>query len=149
MFMTVDQLLAEVIDERKSAVEKLRQTILDNLPDGFEETVSYGMISYVVPHSIYPKGYHCDPKIPLPFLSFASQKNSLNLYHMGIYADKDLYKWFTDEFPLHCSQKLDMGKSCIRFKKVNDIPFELIGQLVQKMTPKQWIEIYEQAFKKK
>ncbi|MFM7474043.1 MAG: DUF1801 domain-containing protein [Crocinitomicaceae bacterium] len=147
--MTVDQLLAEITDERKSAVEKLRQTILDNLPDGFEETVSYGMISYVVPHSIYPKGYHCDPKIPLPFLSFASQKNSLNLYHMGIYADKDLYKWFTDEFPLHCSQKLDMGKSCIRFKKVNDIPFELIGQLVQKMTPKQWIEIYEQAFKKK
>jgi len=147
--MTVDQLLAEVIDERKSAVEKLRQTILQNLPKGFEETVSYGMISYVVPHSIYPKGYHCDPKIPLPFLSFASQKNSLNLYHMGIYADKDLYNWFTNEYPLHCSQKLDMGKSCIRFKKVNDIPFDLIGQLVQKMTPKQWIEIYEQAFKKK
>ncbi|MFM8244055.1 MAG: DUF1801 domain-containing protein [Crocinitomicaceae bacterium] len=147
--MTVDQLLAEVIDERKSAVEKLRQTILQNLPNGFEETVSYGMISYVVPHSIYPKGYHCDPKIPLPFLSFASQKNSLNLYHMGIYAYKNLYNWFTDEYPLHCSQKLDMGKSCIRFKKVNDIPFDLIDQLVQKMTPEQWIEIYEQAFKKK
>lgn len=147
--MTVDQLLAEVIDERKSAVEKLRQTILQNLPKGFEETVSYGMISYVVPHSIYPKGYHCDPKIPLPFLSFASQKNSLNLYHIGIYADKDLYNWFTYEYPLHCSQKLDMGKSCIRFKKVNDIPFDLIGQLVQKMTPTKWIEIYEEAFKKK
>ncbi len=146
--MSVEDLIAAIADERKSAVEKLRQTILQNLPEGFEETVSYGMISYVVPHSIYPKGYHCDPKIPLPFLSFASQKNSINLYHMGIYAEKSLYEWFIHEYPKHTSQKLDMGKSCIRFKKVNDIPFDLIAKLVQKMKPKQWVELYEQAFRK-
>lgn len=146
--MSVEDLIAAIADERKSAVEKLRQTILQNLPEGFEETVSYGMISYVVPHSIYPKGYHCDPKIPLPFLSFASQKNSINLYHMGIYAEKSLYDWFIHEYPKHTSQKLDMGKSCIRFKKVNDIPLDLIATLVQKMTPKQWVELYEQAFRK-
>ena len=146
--MSVEDLIAAIADERKSAVEKLRQTILQNLPEGFEETVSYGMISYVVPHSIYPKGYHCDPKIPLPFLSFASQKNSINLYHMGIYAEKSLYDWFIHEYPKHTSQKLDMSKSCIRFKKVNDIPLDLIATLVQKMTPKQWVELYEQAFRK-
>lgn len=146
--MSVEDLIAAIANERKSAVEKLRQTILQNLPEGFEETVSYGMISYVVPHSIYPKGYHCDPKIPLPFLSFASQKNSINLYHMGIYAEKSLYDWFIHEYPKHTSQKLDMGKSCIRFKKVNDIPLDLIATLVQKMTPKQWVELYEQAFRK-
>ena len=146
--MSVEDLIAAIADERKSAVEKLRQTILQNLPEGFEETVSYGMISYVVPHSIYPKGYHCDPKIPLPFLSFASQKNSINLYHMGIYAEKSLYEWFIHEYPKHTTQKLDMGKSCIRFKIVNDIPFDLIAKLVQKMKPKQWVELYEQAFRK-
>jgi uncharacterized protein YdhG (YjbR/CyaY superfamily) len=146
--MSVEDLIAAIANERKSAVEKLRQTILQNLPEGFEETVSYGMISYVVPHSIYPKGYHCDPKIPLPFLSFASQKNSINLYHMGIYTEKSLYDWFIHEYPKHTSQKLDMGKSCIRFKKVNDIPFDLIAKLVQKMTPKQWVELYERAFRK-
>jgi hypothetical protein len=147
--MTVDKILSEIPEERKSSIQKLRLTILDNLPKGFSETVSYGMISYVVPHEIYPKGYHCDPKIPLPFISFSSQKNSVNLYHMGIYADEKLLNWFLEAYDKYTTQKLDMGKSCIRFKKYNEIPFELIGLLVAQMTPEKWIELYEQVFRKK
>ena len=133
-------------DERKSVIENIRKTVLDNLPEGFEETMGYGMLGYVVPHSIYPSGYHCDPKTPLPFISVASQKNFIAFYHMGIYADESLLNWFVAEYPKHCKTKLDMGKSCIRFKKVDDIPFELIGELAQKITPQQWIDRYESAF---
>ena len=107
------------------------------------------MIGYVIPHSIYPKGYHCTPELPLPFLSIASQKNSVNIYHMGIYADEKLLKWFQEEFPKYSKKKLDMGKSCMRFKKPEDIPYELIGELASKITPEQWIERYESAFLKK
>ena len=146
--MSVEDLIAAIADERKSAVEKLRKTILQNLPEGFEETVSYGMISYVVPHSIYPKGYHCDPKLPLPFLGLASQKNSINFYHMGIYADPKLLNWFITEFPKHSKKKLDMGKSCVRFKKPEDIPFDLLGELVSKMSPQDWIALYEKNLKR-
>ena len=110
--------------------------------------MGYGMIGYVVPHDIYPSGYHCDSKLPLPFMSFASQKNSINFYHMGIYTDNELYNWFTSEYPKYSKKKLDMGKSCVRFKKTEDIPFDLIGELVQKINPEKWIEIYESAFKK-
>lgn len=109
--------------------------------------MSYGMIAYVVPHSIYPKGYHCNTKLPLPFMSFASQKNSVNFYHMGIYAKPELLNWFTSEYTKHCTSKLDMGKSCMRFKKIEQIPFELIGQLVQKMSVEDWIKCYEANFK--
>ncbi len=140
--------LKEVPTDRLSAVEKLRKTILDNLPKGFEEGMSYGMIGYYVPHSIYPKGYHCDTKLPLPFMSFASQKNSINFYHMGIYANKELYDWFVSEYPNYSKKKLDMGKSCMRFKKEEDIPFQLIGELVQKISVQDWITSYETAFKK-
>ena len=146
--MSVTEILNNIPEERKASVNQLRDTILKNLPNGFIETVSYGMISYVVPHTIYPKGYHCDPKIPLPFLSFASQKNSVNLYHMGMYANPELYDWFVSEFPKFSTQKLDMGKSCIRFKKFNEIPFELIGELVKKIEVQDWIKLYEDAFKK-
>jgi hypothetical protein len=111
--------------------------------------MSYGMPGWVVPHSIYKPGYHCDPKLPLPFLSIASQKNFIAIYHMGIYADPDLLKWFTTEFPKHSSAKLDMGKSCIRFKKPEHIPVKLMGELAKKMTPKQWIDLYESAFRSK
>jgi len=135
-------------DERKPAMKRLRQTIFDNLPDGFEETMSYGMIGYVVPHSVYPSGYHCDPKLPLPFMAIASQKNFVAFYHMAIYADKSLHDWFTAEFQKHSKLKLDMGKSCTRFKKPDEIPFELIGQLVQKMSVEKWIDIYETEIKK-
>lgn len=135
-------------DERKSVIENIRKTVLDNLPEGFEETMGYGMLGYVVPHSIYPSGYHCDPKMPLPFISVASQKNFIALYHMGIYADESLLNWFVAEYPKHCKTKLDMGKSCIRFKKMNDIPYELLGQLVAKMSVQDWISLYEKNLKR-
>ena len=143
-----EQYINEAPEDRREALQKLRITILENLPKGFQEGMGYGMIGYSVPHTIYPAGYHCDPKTPLPFMSFASQKNSINFYHVGIYADKQLYDWFVAEFPKHSKEKLDMGKSCMRFKKVEDIPFELLGELSKKMTPEQWISLYESAFRK-
>lgn len=143
-----EQYIAEAPEDRREALEKLRQTVLKNLPKGFKEGMQYGMIGYAVPHELYPNGYHCDPKQPLPFMSFASQKNSINFYHMGIYADNNLLNWFVAEFPKHSKKKLDMGKSCIRFKKPDDIPFELIGELSKKVTPEQWISTYESVFRK-
>lgn len=145
---TVAQYISEAPDDRKVALEKLRKVILDNLPNGFQECISYGMIGYVVPHSIYPKGYHCSPELPLPFMSFASQKNSINFYHMGLYANPALYDWFVAEYPKHSAQKLDIGKSCLRIKKPENIPFELIGELVEKITVSDWIALYESAFRK-
>jgi uncharacterized protein YdhG (YjbR/CyaY superfamily) len=135
-------------EERKVVIEKIRQAIKKTLPKGFEEVMCYGMLGYVVPHSLYPKGYHCDPKLPLGFISLASQKNFVALYHMGIYASPKLLDWFVGEFPKHSKSKLDMGKSCIRFKKMNDIPYELISELTSKMTVQDWIDCYESAFKK-
>lgn len=134
--------------ERKEAMDELRKTILKNLPKGFNECMGYGMVGYAVPHSIYPAGYHCDPKQPLPFMGLASQKNFIAFYHMGIYAKKDLHDWFVAEFPKHSKYKLDMGKSCIRFKKTDGIPYKLIGELVKKVSVKDWISTYESAFKK-
>ena len=146
---TPNEYVSELPEERKEVVTKLRQIILGNLPLGFEETMSYGMLGYVVPHSIYPDGYHCSPELPLPFMSVASQKNFVAVYHMGIYADDELMKWFINEFPKHCKRKLDMGKSCIRFKKMDDIPYELIGKLCAKTTTQQWIDLYDEKLKKK
>lgn len=140
--------ISQVPEERQSTLKKLRKTIKDNLSKGFEEGIQYGMIGYYVPHSKYPDGYHCTPTEPLPFMSFASQKNSINLYHMGIYAKKELHDWFVSEYPKHCKRKLDMGKSCIRFKNIDNIPFELIGQLTAKMSADEWIDIYETNIKK-
>jgi uncharacterized protein YdhG (YjbR/CyaY superfamily) len=146
--ITPEQYIQQLPEERKNAFEKLRKVILQNLPKGFSETISYGMITYVVPHSLYPDGYHCNPSQALPFISIASQKNFIALYHMGLYANEDLLNWFIKEYPNHTKAKLDMGKSCIRFKKVDQIPYKLIGELCSKITPKQWIEIYESKFKK-
>ena len=145
---SVQEILANIPEERKEAFNKLHQTIVDNLPKGFEPGISYGMLGYVIPHELYPAGYHCKPSEPLPFASLASQKNSINFYHMGIYLDSALMEWFVAEFPKHSSQKLNMGKSCIRFKKWDQIPFELMGQLMQKMTAAQWIALYERNLKK-
>ena len=145
---TPAEYIDSLLEERKSAIENIRKTVLDNLPEGFEETMGYGMLGYVVPHSIYPSGYHCDPKTPLPFISVASQKNFIAFYHMGIYADESLLNWFVAEYPKHCKTKLDMGKSCIRFKKMNDIPYELLGQLVTKMSVQDWISLYEKNLKR-
>jgi hypothetical protein len=141
--------ISQIPEDRQAVFEKLTKTISKNLPKGFEEGIQYGMIGYYVPHSIYPDGYHCDPKIPLPFMSIASQKNSINLYHSGIYAKPELHDWFVAEYPKHCKRKLDMGKSCIRFKKIDDIPIDLIAELCTKLTVQEWIDIYESNLKKK
>lgn len=145
---SVTDYLNEIPEERKAAFTKLRNTIIENLPKGFQEGMEYGMMGYSVPHSIYPNGYHCNPKDPLPFAGLASQKNFIAFYHMGIYANPELLNWFTSEYPKYSKKKLDMGKSCIRFKKPEDIPFELIGELMTKMSVQDWIETYEAAFKK-
>lgn len=140
--------IEQIPEERQVVFSKLRQTILEHLPKGFQEGMSYGMIGYVVPHSLYPSGYHCDPKLPLPFLSIASQKNFIAFYHMGMYAKKELLDWFVEEYPKHCKTKLDMGKSCVRFKKMDDIPFELLAELCSKMTAEEWISLYEKNLKR-
>jgi len=147
--LTIDALLEALPNDKRQVLVDLLQTLRDNLPQGFEEAISYGMISFVVPKSMYPAGYHCKPELPLPFICIAAQKNFYALYHMGIYAEPALLNWFLEEWPKHSDKKLDMGKSCIRFKKPEHIPFELIGQLAQKMTPQAWIETYESAFVKK
>jgi hypothetical protein len=126
----------------------LRKIIKKNLPKGFKEAISYGSIGYVVPHTKYPAGYHCDPKLPLPFLSIASQKNFIALYHMGIYADPKLLSWFTAEYSRVTKSRPDMGKSCIRFKKPENIPFELIGELATKMSADDWIKLYEKNIRR-
>lgn len=145
---TVEEILANVPEERKEAFNKLHQVIVANLPEGFAPGISYGGLGYVVPHMVYPSGYHCKPIEPLPFAGIASQKNSINFYHMGMYAQPELYDWFVNEFPKYSSRKLDIGKSCVRFKKVDDIPFELIGALMQKMSLTDWITLYESNLKK-
>lgn len=145
---TPKEYMEQLPEDRKQAMTKLREVIIKNLPKGFEEIMNYGMLGWVVPHSMYAPGYHCDPKLPLPFLGIASQKNFIAVYNMGVYADKKLYDWFVAEFPNHSKYKLDMGKSCIRFKKPDAIPFDLIGQLAAKMTPEQWIELYESQLKR-
>ena len=144
---TVDQYINELPEERKKPMEEIRKVIRKNIPKGFQECMSYGMVGYVVPHSKYPDGYHCDPKLPLPFLAFASQKNFIAIYHMGIYADPKLLKWFTEAHAKASPKKLDMGKSCMRYKKPEDIPYALIGELVTKITPDDWIEMYERNYK--
>jgi len=145
---TVEDYINELPKERKEAIIKLRKEIKKNLPKGFSEGMGYGVIGYCVPHSLYPPGYHCDPKLPLPFIGIASQKNFIAVYHMGVYADPKLLKWFRDEYAKAGVGKLDMGKSCIRFKKPENIPYKLIGELAAKITPQQWIEMYEKTIKR-
>ena len=147
--MSIETYLASIPEAYRSDFLSLMAIIQKNIPEGFKEVESYGMIGYVVPHEIYPDGYHCTPKLPLPFLNIACQKNFIAVYHMGIYSDETLLNWFLAEFPKHSSKKLDMGKSCIRFKHGHPIPFELIGQLAQKMTVKDWIDRYEKMYKHK
>ena len=146
--MSAAEYITSLPDDRKEPVAKLRNTINKNLPKGFEETISSGMINWVIPHKTYPAGYHCDPKQPLPFLSLASQKNNISLHHMGLYGNPELLKWFQDEWAKVSKRKLDMGKSCIRFKKPDEIPFDLIGQLAAKVSPADWIARYESVIKR-
>lgn len=145
---TAEQYLDELPADRQEPIRLLRDTILKNLPKGFEEIIRNDMINYVVPHRLYPAGYHCDPKQALPFASIASQKNFIAFYHMGIYAQPDLLNWFVEEYPKHSKTKLDMGKSCIRFKKSDQIPHKLIGEMAKKISVKDWINIYESNMKR-
>jgi hypothetical protein len=143
---TVNQYMEELPEDRQIPMQNLRKAILENIPKGFSETMSYGMIGYVVPHSIYPSGYHCTPKLPLPFINLASQKNFIAVYYMG-FADKTILEWFHNEYPKYSKAKLDMGVGCIRLKKIDQIPYELIGQLASKMTVENWIDVYEKTYK--
>ncbi len=140
---TVEEILRNLPEDRKAYFNRLHEVIIANLPEGFEPAISYGGLGYVIPHKLYPAGYHCKPEEPLPFAGIASQKNSINFYHMGIYANPDLYNWFVKEYPNHSKQKLDMGKSCIRFKKMEEIPYQLIAELMTKITAQEWIKQYE------
>jgi len=142
---TLKDYLENISEERKPIINKLRKVIKNAMPSGFEECLSYKMIAYVVPFKTYPNGYHCNPKLPLPFVSLASQKNFIALYHMGIYANTEIYDWFVAEYPKHCKYKIDMGKSCIRFKKMEDIPFDLIAELMKKYTVEEWINTYDKV----
>ncbi len=145
---TVEEYISQIPEERRDAFRKLLETVDANLPKGFQQTMQYGMVTWVVPMETYPAGYHCAKDTPLPFISVASQKNFVALYHMGIYADPQLLDWFVTEFPQHSKKKLDMGKSCMRFKKMEDIPFDLIGALCEKIAVDEWIAMYEKNYKK-
>jgi uncharacterized protein YdhG (YjbR/CyaY superfamily) len=145
---TVQEYIEALPENRKPVIEKMREVILANLPDGFEEQISYGMISYVVPLSRFPQGYRAKKGEPLPFISLASQKNYLALYHMGLYGNPKLEEWFVKEYAEQVPTKLDMGKSCIRFKNPDHIPYDLIAELCQKITVDEYITAYEQALKR-
>ena len=142
-----EEYISQLPEDRKQAISNLREVLRSNLPDGIEEVKSSGMIDYVVPHRIYPKGYHVNPAQPLPFMSIASQKNHIAVYHMGMYADKDIIDWFVKEYSKRVKTKLDIGKSCIRFKNVKLIPYDLIGELCRKMTIEEYIRMYEAGIK--
>lgn len=146
--VSIDDYISKIPEERQEIFRKLFDTIDNNLPEGFSQGSSYGMIGWGVPLETYPAGYHCAPGTPLPLMSIASQKNFIAFYHMGMYAKPDLLDWFVEEFPKYSKRKLDMGKSCVRFKKMDDIPFELLAELSKKMTVQEWIDCYEANFKK-
>ena len=145
---TVEEYIKKVPIERQKYFIKLRKVILENLPPGFLEKINYGMIGYVVPHSLYPQGYHSNPQLPLPFINIASQKHFIAFYHLGIYANSQWMDWFIEQYSQYCKTKIDMGKSCIRFKKIENIPYKLIGQIVKKISVQEWIDTYEQFLKK-
>jgi uncharacterized protein YdhG (YjbR/CyaY superfamily) len=146
--MTVSEYIDNISEDRRDVFLQVLESIRRGIPADYEECISYGMIGFVVPQSFYPKGYHCDPNLPLPFISIANQKNSINLYHMGIYADPNLLQWFVTEYKHLTKYKLDMGKSCIRFNPKKEIPYSLIQDLCSKISVKNWIELYESAFRK-
>jgi uncharacterized protein YdhG (YjbR/CyaY superfamily) len=145
---TIDEYIASLPEDRAPVISMLHEIISANLPEGFEACMSYGMIGYVVPHSLYPAGYHCTPKLPLPFINLASQKNYISLYHMGLYADEKLLDWFTHEYA-KTRYKIDMGKGCIRFKNLSEIPYALMTELAKKVPVEKYIARYESLYVKK
>jgi len=147
--MTVDEYLGQIPEARLGYFGKLRQSIRKGLPKGFKEVVNYGMIGYVVPLSLYEPGYHCNPKEPLPFINIASKKDSINLYHMGLYGNREIKDWFFEEYAKLATHKIDNGKGCIRFKYPDEIPFELISELAARISVDQWIDYYEKSVRPK
>lgn len=145
---SVEEYIQGLSPERRDAVSRLREAVLSTLPKGFAEQISYGSIGYVVPLSVYPKGYHCNPKLPLPFMNISSQKNYISFHHMGLYGDPNLLAWFKAEYPKYAKTKLDMGKGCVRFKKSDDLPFELIKKLCARINPKEWIAMIEKSMQR-
>lgn len=145
---SVKQYLDELPEGRREAISAVRDVMLKNLPQGFEEGMRYGMIGYYVPHRVYPAGYHCNPKEPLPYASLASQKNYMSIYLMCIYGAEKHREWFIDAWE-KTGKKLDMGKSCVRFKKLEDVPLKVVGQAIKKVTVKGYIEFYENATKER
>jgi len=145
---TPDEYIDMIPEDRRAAIQKLRKVIKKNLPKGFQEVTGYGMIGYAIPHSKYPAGYHCNPKDPLPFMGIASQKNFIAVYSMAVYSNPSLLKWFTAAHAKVSAKRLDMGKSCMRYKKPEDIPYDLIGELASKITPDEWIAMYEKGLKR-
>jgi uncharacterized protein YdhG (YjbR/CyaY superfamily) len=145
--MSVSDYIDGLPEDRKKAVSEIRKTINKNLPKGFKESVGMGMIIWSVPHTSYPAGYHCDPSKPLMLIGLTATKGGVSLHHLGLYGSTQLLTWFTSEWPKHASKKLDMGKGCVRFKSLNDVPLDLIGELATKLTPLAWVEQYEQALK--
>ncbi len=143
---TVKEYLAELPEDRRAAIEAVRKVIRKNLDKGYAEGMQYGMIGYSVPHKIYPAGYHCDPKQPLPFAGLASQKNHMAVYLMCVYGHPENEAWFRKAWA-KTGKKLDMGKSCIRFKKLEDLPLEVIGEAIARVPVKEFIAYYEAAIK--
>jgi uncharacterized protein YdhG (YjbR/CyaY superfamily) len=146
--LTIKQYIDSIPEDRKKVINRLIDVISHNIPKGFSKVISYGYPGFVIPHLLYPDGYHCDTKLPLPFISVASQKHFVAVYHCGLYANSKLMNWFLSEYPKYSNRKLDMGKGCIRFKKIEEIPYKLIGELSSKMTTKDWISIYEKNIKR-
>lgn len=138
--------IAQLPTDRQKIVEAIANTLSENLPSGFEQVMSYGMIGFVVPHSIFPDGYHCNPKLPLPFINIGSTKTHIAIHHMGLYGSSELLAWFQSEWPKYSSKKLDMGKACVRFKKAEDVPLHLIAELAKKMTVNDWVQTYQSQF---
>ena len=148
MKLTIESYINSLPIDRKESVNKIIKVVEENIPVGYTKVMNYSMPSFVIPHSIYPAGYHVTPDLPLPFIGVASQKNHIGFYHMGLYGDSKLLDWFISEYPKHCKSKLDMGKSCIRFKKMDNISYELLAELSKKMTIQDWINIYEKNIKR-
>ncbi len=143
---TVEQYLAELPEDRRKAIEAVRQVVFKNLDKDYEEGIQYGMIGYYVPHRVYPAGYHCDPKQPLPFAGLASQKNHMALYIMCVYGNPDHAKWFQEAWA-KTGKKLDMGKSCVRFKKVEDLALDVIGEAIRRVPAKKYVAASEAGLK--
>lgn len=141
---TVKEYLSSLPADRRAALSAVRAVIRKNLDKGYKEGLQYGAIGYYVPHSVYPAGYHCDPKQPLPFVGLGSQKNHMSFGIMTLYLDPEADAWFRREWA-KTGKKLDMGKVCIRFRKLEDLPLELIGRAIARVPVADCVALYEAA----